>query len=405
MKKLLILFLLFSTTVAAQKKINAYIGCYGDKDTISLSYLKTQTGINLMSNTTDEVYWVASYELLVFSQGLPISHKFNNASFFSVQIENPYKDLKKGDRIIIQNIKIRSKGKTSPQIVESKIPTTSLFIGNFCSKKCKGDDLFKINDELVEVQLACFGDRDIAAIKDILKKPFLLLNEKSPEQKIELSSYFIYYPNPYEQKGAKWYGSKNDKTELSEQSQQFLKGAHSTIEFIHISDIVVTVTDKRNRQTFQRKLDPITIYIAEESDKQCDQPKETSTDLLKSNVNVSQELVITKSIYYDPNSTEILPESSRQIDEVIDFLLKNESLRLQINSHTDSNGEDGYNLELSQKRAQEVLDYIVSKGISNKRLSAKGFGEIQLVNRCKNGVDCSEVEHQRNRRTEFKFTK
>jgi outer membrane protein OmpA-like peptidoglycan-associated protein len=83
----------------------------------------------------------------------------------------------------------------------------------------------------------------------------------------------------------------------------------------------------------------------------------------------------------------------------------NPALKLAIESHTDAKGEDSYNLTLSTKRSQTVVNYLISKGIATSRLSAKGFGETQIKNRCKNGVDCSELEHELNRRTEFKFTK
>lgn len=76
---------------------------------------------------------------------------------------------------------------------------------------------------------------------------------------------------------------------------------------------------------------------------------------------------------------------------------------LEVQSHTDATAGDEYNMELSQKRANTVVDYIVNKGIAKKRLTAKGFGETQLINRCANGVDCSDEEHRQNRRTVFKL--
>jgi len=71
-------------------------------------------------------------------------------------------------------------------------------------------------------------------------------------------------------------------------------------------------------------------------------------------------------------------------------------------SHTDSRGNDDFNQSLSQQRANSVVNYLVSKGITRSRLTARGFGETRLTNRCSNGADCSESQHQRNRRTEFR---
>jgi len=77
------------------------------------------------------------------------------------------------------------------------------------------------------------------------------------------------------------------------------------------------------------------------------------------------------------------------------------ALRIEISAHTDSRGEDSYNLWLSQKRADSVLEYLVQKGIAKERVKAKGYGETRLVNRCANGVVCSEEDHRENRRIEF----
>ena len=74
---------------------------------------------------------------------------------------------------------------------------------------------------------------------------------------------------------------------------------------------------------------------------------------------------------------------------------------IDIRSHTDSRQTHEYNEILSDKRAKSTLEYLVSKGIERSRLSAKGYGETQLVNECADGVPCSEVEHQKNRRSEF----
>ena len=109
-------------------------------------------------------------------------------------------------------------------------------------------------------------------------------------------------------------------------------------------------------------------------------------------------------IFYDYNSAKITPASERIIDEYLLKLMRDKpGLRIEIMSHTDSRGNDDYNMSLSQQRAQSVVNYLVSKGISRERLVARGYGESRLKNRCANGVNCSEDEHQQNRRTEFRI--
>ena len=83
----------------------------------------------------------------------------------------------------------------------------------------------------------------------------------------------------------------------------------------------------------------------------------------------------------------------------------NPLLNIELSSHTDSRAGDQYNLVLSDKRAKAAVQYIVTKGIEAKRMRWKGYGESKLVNNCTNDVICTEEEHQKNRRTEFKAIK
>jgi outer membrane protein OmpA-like peptidoglycan-associated protein len=116
-------------------------------------------------------------------------------------------------------------------------------------------------------------------------------------------------------------------------------------------------------------------------------------------------LTIIENIYYDYGKWDLLPQAIITLNKVVDVLKKNPDITIELISHTDSRGTDEFNMELSQKRAATAMDYIVAKGINKSRLSAKGMGETQLVNRCKDGVECSEDEHAQNRRTEFKVRK
>ena len=82
-------------------------------------------------------------------------------------------------------------------------------------------------------------------------------------------------------------------------------------------------------------------------------------------------------------------------------LVDNPKITIELSSHTDSRGNDLYNQDLSQRRAQSAVDYIISKGIDKNRITAKGYGESRPV--VKNAK--TEVQHQANRRTEFKVTR
>jgi outer membrane protein OmpA-like peptidoglycan-associated protein len=134
---------------------------------------------------------------------------------------------------------------------------------------------------------------------------------------------------------------------------------------------------------------------------------EEDTELRISNFGKSSqsELTVIQDIYYAPNSYEINDLSIGQLNKIISAMKQNPGLKLSISSHTDANGDDAYNMGLSERRSKKVMEYLVGKGIGQERIKAKGYGEMMIKNRCKNGVDCSELEHELNRRTEFKFTK
>jgi outer membrane protein OmpA-like peptidoglycan-associated protein/tetratricopeptide (TPR) repeat protein len=109
------------------------------------------------------------------------------------------------------------------------------------------------------------------------------------------------------------------------------------------------------------------------------------------------------NIYYDYNSAEIRPDAARELDKLVNIMEDNPTMTIELGSHTDSRGGAPYNKNLSKKRAKSAIDYMASKGIANNRLKSKGYGETKLLNKCKDGVECSEEEHQLNRRTEFKI--
>ncbi|MEB2784629.1 OmpA family protein [Algoriphagus persicinus] len=108
--------------------------------------------------------------------------------------------------------------------------------------------------------------------------------------------------------------------------------------------------------------------------------------------------IVLENIYYDLDKAEIRPDAAVELDKLVQVLKDNPAIRIELSSHTDDRSSDAYNQNLSQRRAQSAVDYIVSQGISSDRLVAKGYGESQLI--IENAS--TEEDHQINRRTEFK---
>ncbi|WP_438962118.1 OmpA family protein [Nonlabens sp.] len=109
-----------------------------------------------------------------------------------------------------------------------------------------------------------------------------------------------------------------------------------------------------------------------------------------------------KNILYDLDEYYIRADAKPELNRLVQFMQDNPGVRIEISSHTDSRGSNDYNKTLSQNRASAARDYIASQGIDANRVIGVGYGESKLLNRCADGTECSEVEHQLNRRTEMK---
>ncbi|MFD2098732.1 OmpA family protein [Flagellimonas iocasae] len=109
-------------------------------------------------------------------------------------------------------------------------------------------------------------------------------------------------------------------------------------------------------------------------------------------------------IYFDYGKYSIRSDAEVELAKILQAMKEYPELHIHIESHTDSRSSSSFNLRLSERRAQATLEWLVNNGISRNRLSAKGYGESQLLNHCTNGIRCSEEEHQLNRRSMFIIT-
>jgi len=115
------------------------------------------------------------------------------------------------------------------------------------------------------------------------------------------------------------------------------------------------------------------------------------------------DIIKIENIYYDYNKFNIRPDAAIELDKIVAVLNKYPTMTIELRSHTDARGKDEYNAKLSDNRAKSAVEYIISRGIEKSRLVAKGYGETELLNQCKNGVECDDKTHEQNRRTEFKI--
>lgn len=106
-------------------------------------------------------------------------------------------------------------------------------------------------------------------------------------------------------------------------------------------------------------------------------------------------------IYFDLDKSFIRKEAAFELEKVLAVMQEYPKMKIDVRSHTDSRQTAKYNIALSDRRAKSSIAWLIKNGISPDRLTGKGYGESQLVNRCSDGVKCSEKEHQANRRSEF----
>ena len=111
-----------------------------------------------------------------------------------------------------------------------------------------------------------------------------------------------------------------------------------------------------------------------------------------------------KIIYFDLDKSKIRPDAAVDIAKIIQVMKDNPTIKVDVRSHTDSRQTFKYNEALSDRRAKATMAWMIKNGISKDRISGRGYGETQLVNNCADGVECSEEDHQRNRRSEFIIT-
>lgn len=114
-------------------------------------------------------------------------------------------------------------------------------------------------------------------------------------------------------------------------------------------------------------------------------------------------ITIVENIYYAFGDHRFDAAGQKVLDKVIAVMQSNMNLMVELSSHTDSHSSDQFNLALSQKRAKTAVDYMIAKGIDKKRLKAIGYGESKLLNKCADNIECSDEEHAKNRRSEFKI--
>ena len=217
--------------------------------------------------------------------------------------------------------------------------------------------------------------------------------------------------------------TKNDPTFMlsgyvNQKGKPSLAIDSSVIEIYNVTENIKETVLTNKYGSYTIKLKPKSEYIVKASKPMyftVTQPKSFSmlgkkkSESFTANFELDQVIIekpiVLENIYYDLDKWFIRPDAQKELDRLVTLMQDNPLLNIELSSHTDSRAGDQYNLVLSDKRAKAAVQYIVTKGIEAKRMRWKGYGESKLVNNCTNDVICTEEEHQKNRRTEFKAIK
>ena len=129
---------------------------------------------------------------------------------------------------------------------------------------------------------------------------------------------------------------------------------------------------------------------------------ERADDIVLNNNDVLKSLKVT--VLFPSNISDLPPSVSTFLDEYASMLIKNPYLNVEVGGHTDSKGDKEYNMNLSEKRAANVMEYLILQGVDPSQLNSKGYGETELLNKCSDNVFCNEEDHAKNRRIEFNIS-
>ncbi len=254
------------------------------------------------------------------------------------------------------------------------------------------NDLVMDDSELrMNIKLKIFGDNKNNPISDL---KVLLLNDKYQTIDSAITDKdgdFTFKHLPY----------TKQVLLTAENEKNILESFNNILVFDNQENLIKIVSNVKGSKFKYR---PLSTEQSKFTDIYVDDPWLSIIEKEKSaNKKTGATETIVENILFEFNKSELQEQSKQTLDKVVLAMLSNEQFNIELSAHSDSKGSDSYNLKLSEQRANSAKKYIISKGISESRITAKGYGETKLINNCGNNVICSDDEHAVNRRLEFKL--
>lgn len=149
---------------------------------------------------------------------------------------------------------------------------------------------------------------------------------------------------------------------------------------------------KRLAERLQKEKEAAELAAAEKAKREAEEARKAALQTKINNLG---------NVYFKLNSSYLTSKDKDLLDQLVAIMKDEPNLIIKVTAHTDSRGTKTYNQWLSERRAERTVEYIISSGISENRISHEAFGETKLVNECEDGVRCTEEQHAKNRRSDF----
>ena len=383
-----LLFLIGTDFSFAQNEIQVKASCFADGDVSTVSDMLQFPTLTLITMGSTKEVQLVSYNCDFSELGKNTTSLNKNFGFNSETVSLIGK-FKPGSTFVIKNIVVEVTNKKTKTKETQELEPIKIKIGTVSSHKC--GDITTATPQIITVEYngkLLTGKKNMQPVSD--QKVIL-----QDQQETELQSTTTNNYGDFTFKNL----NANESYKISVKATNDKKIKDGVL-YAAKPDGTIIKTFIKSDKGFTYELLPTELNtLAKENE------EDTQLKIKNFGSSKQSELTVIENIYYESNSAEIKAESMDKLNKIIEAMKQNTTLKLLVSSHTDSNGDDAYNMTLSEKRAQKVIEYFIVEGIDKGRLTAKGFGETKIINRCLNGVDCSELEHQLNRRTEFKFTK
>ncbi|WP_378188094.1 OmpA family protein [Aquimarina sp. W85] len=267
---------------------------------------------------------------------------------------------------------------------------------------------------LIEETMADSNGKFVFSKKNLEKNNILKVSKegyKTIEKIITLKKYSEVYETKFELEKTSRFILLVDPSHFNTENTQLLSNSKKELDevikllksekSIQVSILAYTDKTESNLEKAQNRAKLIMQYFV---DNEVDKDRLQFGSIQRNLVTIEKTFKLMMDIApinFKTNSGELQNQSLKELEKVVGIMNDLPTIKVEVQGHADSKGKKSINIKISEKRAQNIRNQLINKGISKSRLIAKGYGESKLKNHCYDNVECSDAEHEINRRVEF----